>query len=536
MRRPLALLAAACLLSPQAPARDAAAIPPPGTGCPVFPADNVWHADVSRLPVHPRSAAWLASMGGPDRRLHPDFGPNDGGYPYGIPYEVVPSGRAKVGVTFGYADESDPGPYPFSSATPIEGGADADGDRHALMVDPATCRLYELYDAHWNGGAPTAGSGAVFDLRSNALRPRGWTSADAAGLPVFAGLLRRDEVLAGRVDHAVRVTASRTDRSYLWPARHFASATSDPNLPPMGAWFRLKAGFDVSRYRADTQVVLRAFQRHGMVLADNGSDWYFTGAADAGWDPGFLAELKSVPAGAFEAVDLSSLMVHPDSGQMRVARPSAAVAARDGQYAVRGLGSFSYGGAGDVPVMGDWDGDGVRTPGYVRGGVWHLRNASSAGGDSYPAFGYGRAGDVPVVGDWNGDGRDTVGVVRGGVWYLRDSLSGGAATVPPFGYGRAGDTPVVGDWNADRRDTVGVVRGTTWYLRDASSGGANTVPAFGYGRLGDVPVPADWNGDRRDTPGVVRGNVWYARNANSAGTASYPAFAWGSAGDTFLRG
>jgi hypothetical protein len=294
--------------------RPALGAPLPGTGtsCTLFPADNVWHADVSGLPVHARSADWLNSMGGPDRRLHPDFGPNGSDQPYGIPYTVVSGSAAKVAVTFDYDDESDPGPYPFGPATPIEGGSDA----HALMVDKDACKLYELFAADWNGGSPTAGSGAVWDLRSHALRPSGWTSADAAGLPILPGLLRRDEVAAGEVDHAIRLTASRTDRTFLWPARHQAGAARDPALPPMGAWFRLKAGFDLSRFRPDTQVVLRAMQRHGLILADNGSNWYFTGTSEPGWDSGLLDQLKTVPAGAFEAVDTSSLMAEANSGRV----------------------------------------------------------------------------------------------------------------------------------------------------------------------------------------------------------------------------
>src|SRR5205085_9125946 len=193
----------------------------------------------------------------------------------------------------------------------------ASGDRHALMVDKDTCVLYELYDANWNNGQPTAGSGAVFDLRSNALRPDTWTSADAAGLPILPGLLRLDEVQAGRVDHAIRFTAARTDRSFIWPARHQAGAANDPNLPPMGARFRLRAEFNMAGYRPDTQVVLRAMQHYGLILADNGSNWYFQGEAVNNWDDGFISDLKRVPAGAFEAVDESSLMIDQNSGQYR---------------------------------------------------------------------------------------------------------------------------------------------------------------------------------------------------------------------------
>ena len=314
--RIIRLLAAGLLLAGVALAgigpATGAPLPGTGTSCPLFPADNVWHADVSGLPVHPRSADWIASMGGTERRLHPDFGPNDVGQPYGIPYSVVPGSTQKVAVTFDYADESDPGPYPFGPSTPVEGGSDA----HALVVDKDRCVLYELYAADWNGGHPTADSGAVWDLRSNALRPSGWTSADAAGLPILPGLLRRDEVAAGEVDHAIRLTAASTDRTFLWPARHQAGSARDPKLPPMGAWFRLKANFDLSRYRPDTQVVLRAMQRHGLIVADNGSNWFFTGTSEQGWDTGLLDQLKTIPAGAFDAVDTSSLMADPNSGRV----------------------------------------------------------------------------------------------------------------------------------------------------------------------------------------------------------------------------
>ena len=305
----------------------AAANTTPGApSCPILPADNVWHADISSLPVHARSQAWLTSMSAATTRLHPDFGPSGAAMPYGIPYDTPPDSHAKMTPTFQYADESDPGPYPFGPDTQIEGGAQSSGDRHALMIDRDTCVLYELYDADWNNGQPTAGSGAVFNLRFNTLRPAGWTSADAAGLPILPGLLRLDEVRAGRVDHAIRFTAVRTDRSYLWPARHQAGAAADPGLPPMGARFRLRAGFDMSSYRPDTQVVLRAMQRYGLMLADNGSNWFFQGTAENGWDDGFIADLKRVPASAFDAVDESSLMVDPNSGQTQGAAPAPAPA------------------------------------------------------------------------------------------------------------------------------------------------------------------------------------------------------------------
>ena len=295
-----------------------ASAPPSAPACPILPADNVWHADISGLPVNGHSAAWMGNMAAATTHLHPDFGPSgDPSNPYGIPWTAVPDSHAKVTPAFDYADESDPGPYPFGPDTPIEGGAQSSGDRHALMVDEDTCVLYELYDANWNGGHPTAGSGAVFNLRSNALRPATWTSADAAGLPILPGLLRLDEVQAGHVDHAIRFTAVRTDRSFIWPARHQAGAANDPNLPPMGARFRLRADFNMAGYRPDTQVVLRAMQHYGLILADNGSNWYFQGTAENGWADGFIADLKQVPASAFDAVDESSLMVDPNSAQYR---------------------------------------------------------------------------------------------------------------------------------------------------------------------------------------------------------------------------
>jgi hypothetical protein len=292
----------------------------PRTDCPVFPADNYWHADVSDLPVHPRSDEWLANMS-PDRDLHPDFGPAYGAQPvpYGIPITVVRGSHPTVRVSFDYADESDRVRYPLGPDTRIEGGRGADGDRHALVVNRRTCRLYETFATYpTRSGRWRAGSGAVWRLRSNALRPDGWTSADAAGLPILPGLLRPGEVRRGYVDHAIRFTTNVTDRSHVWPARHDAGAVDDPSYPPMGAWFRLRADFDLTGYRSDTRAVLRAMQRHGLLLADNGSPWYFQGARSKKWPVGLLDELKSVPAAAFEAVDTSSLMLGPDSG--RVAR------------------------------------------------------------------------------------------------------------------------------------------------------------------------------------------------------------------------
>ena len=298
---------------------------PGAPACSVLPADNVLNTDVSTLPVNPNSARWLASMGGSARMLHPDFGPSgDPSVPYGIPFTVVDGTHPKVSVAFQYASESDRGPYPFGADTPIEGGAASTGDRHALMLENDTCTLYELYDARYSPGASTAGSGAVYDLRSDALRPAGWTSADAAGLPILPLLLRPDEVRSGSIRHAIRVTAASTDRSYLWPGRHQAGSASNPALPPMGARFRLRAGVDISHFSAAAQVVLTAFRHYGLIVADNGSNWYFQGSADASWPPALIDELKTISSSDFEAVDESSLMADPNSGRVRAAAATAA--------------------------------------------------------------------------------------------------------------------------------------------------------------------------------------------------------------------
>lgn len=283
-----------------------AGAPVPGTSCSVLPADDVWNTDVSKLPVHPRSAAWMASMQASTTKLHPDFG----GPPYGFPFAVIDDSHPVVSVAFQYAKESDPGPYPYGPDTPVEQGS----DRHALMVNADTCTLYELYHVSWNGGSPRAGSGAVFDLGSNGLRPDTWTSADAAGLPILPGLVRWDEVKAGAIDHAIRFTADLTDCSHLWPARHDAG-TCNRAYPPMGARFRLEATFNLASYSPAAQVVLRAMKRYGLILADNGSNWYFQGTEDSHWTDRLLDQLKRVPASAFEAVDESACMVDPNSGQ-----------------------------------------------------------------------------------------------------------------------------------------------------------------------------------------------------------------------------
>ena len=299
--------------------------PPPNTvgpgssiaDCPSFPNDNYWHADVSGLPRHPNSDAYVASIGAASG-LKADFGSGlwDGG-PIGIPFITVGASQTKVNVAFEYADESDAGPYPIPANPPIEGGAESDGDRHILVVDTSTCRLYELFSAYPANGGWTAGSGAIYDLRSNAMRPAGWTSADAAGLPILPGLVRYEEIAQGVINHAIRITVPRTQKAYVWPARHLASSRTDTNLPPMGLWLRLRADFDVSGYPRDAQIILQALKKYGAIVADNGSPWYMSGVPDERWNNDVLQTLRRVPGSAFEAVDSTSLISDPNSGRVR---------------------------------------------------------------------------------------------------------------------------------------------------------------------------------------------------------------------------
>lgn len=260
----------------------------------------------------------MANSGASGTDLHPDFGPSFGeqSVPYGIPITVVNT-KPKAKAKFQYADESDRVRYPLNRATKIEGGAEAGGDRHAIVINNKTCKLYETWNTRQVGNRWTAGSAAVWSLKSNNLRPAGWTSADAAGLPILPGLLRWDEIASGKVDHAIRFTLDTIADSYVWPARHRAGSTSSSAYPPMGARFRLSASFDTSGYSGSARVILDAMKRHGMVLADNGSNWYFGGTSDDRWPDELISELKTIPATAFEAVDAAPLQVSPNSATAR---------------------------------------------------------------------------------------------------------------------------------------------------------------------------------------------------------------------------
>ncbi len=285
---------------------------PAAPGCPVFPANNPWNQRVDRLPVAKNSGALIASIGLNDP-VHPDFGSGlYNGEPIGIPYTVVSSSTKKVPVSFQYASESDRGPYPLPRGVPIEGGYGSTGDRHVIVVDRSTCRDYELFAAYPHDGGKrwTAGSGAIFNLRSNHLRPAGWTSADAAGLPILPGLARYDEVAAGSIDHALRFTAPCTAARYVYPARHEASTCHGANLPPMGLRVRLKASVNISGLPYQARVVAEALKRYGMILADNGSPWFISGAPNKGWNNDALHLLDRLTGRDFQVVDTNSVP-HP---------------------------------------------------------------------------------------------------------------------------------------------------------------------------------------------------------------------------------
>jgi hypothetical protein len=266
--------------------------------CPVFPADNAWNTNIANAPRHANSANYIANIlaNGGDF-LHADFG---GGGEYGIPYVTVSGSQPTVPTTFfDWPGESDPGPYPIPLQALVEGGS----DRHVLTVDRDHCVLYELFNASRSGTGWTASNGAKWDLKSNALRTIGWTSADAAGLPIFAGLARYDEVAAGHIDHALRVTVNLTQKGFVLPATHYASSSTDPNRPPMGLRLRLRADYDISGFHGQSRVILEALKKYGLIVADNGSNWFITGAADSRWNDDDLNQLKTVPGGAFEVVD-----------------------------------------------------------------------------------------------------------------------------------------------------------------------------------------------------------------------------------------
>ncbi len=294
------------ILNVPTPLRDCTQVP-----CiPVFPPDNPWNQDISALPVHPNSLNFISSIGA-STGLHPDFGTVWDGAPNGIPFCIAKPGQPLVPVDFTlYEDQSDPGPYPIPASAPIEGGPDSTGDRHVLVIDPVRRKLYEMYYAFPNAdGSWNAGCGAVFDLTSNKLRPETWTSADAAGLPIFPGLVRYDEaVLTGQIRHALRFTVQLTQKAYIHPATHWASSSTNANRPPMGLRLRLKAGFNTATYPASVRPILQALKTYGMMVADNGGNWFISGAPDPRWNDDELASLSGVKGHDFEVVDTGPII------------------------------------------------------------------------------------------------------------------------------------------------------------------------------------------------------------------------------------
>ena len=289
--------------SGETPAPAATPASPALAGCPMFPADNDWNRDVSSTPIDPRSDAYLAFMGASWRNLHADFGANP---TYGIPFVVVAGSQPRAAMAFLYSGESDPGPYPFPPDIAVQGGPGAGGDRHAIALDRDSCLLYETYDTHWDGSGYRAGSGAIFDLRTGALRKDGWTSATASGLPILPGLARYDEVVEQKeIRHALTFTAARASRAWVHPATHYGNA-DDADAPPMGTRVRLKASFDVSRFTGASRVILTALQRYGMFLVDEAGDGFvgLSGATDSRWDDHDLDQVKTVPFSAFEVIQL----------------------------------------------------------------------------------------------------------------------------------------------------------------------------------------------------------------------------------------
>jgi hypothetical protein len=323
--------------------------------CTVLPANNVWNAPINQLPVAANSATLVATVG-PAVTLHADFGSGlwNGG-PIGIPFITVPGTQTKYPATFQYADQSDPGPYAIPLTAPIEGGSASTGDRHAIAVDTDNCILYELWSAYPQAASWQAGSGAIFNLKANNLRTSGWTSADAAGLPVFPGLVKYDEVAAGVIQHAIRLTVPQTLDAFVWPARHEASTLTGSAYPAMGQRFRLRASFNISTFPADVQVILVALQKYGMFVADNGSAWYISGAPDSRWNNDDLSSLSQVVGSDFEAVDDTVFMVNANTAQAAFCDLNAdgVVNAIDVQMAVNSvIGATAC-------VFGDLNGNGM---------------------------------------------------------------------------------------------------------------------------------------------------------------------------------
>jgi hypothetical protein len=433
--------------------------------------------------------------------LHPDFGTFWNNEPIGFPYQVVAGSQQLVPMNFtSWPGQSDPGPYPFPPNAPIEGGSASTGDRHVLVVDRDNWKLYETYSTFPvnNGASWDAANGAVWDLASNKLRPLGWTSADAAGLAIFPGLVRRDEVLSGEIRHAFRFTANTTRTAYVYPATHQAGSTSSQNAPPMGLRVRLRASFNVNDavFSANVRVILRAMQKYGMILADNGSNWYVSGSHDPAWNDDELSILSRVKGSDFEVVQAPSHLLMPVSDfdgdgrtDISIFRPGPA----EWWYQKSSDGSVlaaQFGSQGDKAVAADFTGDGKTDIAFYRPstGQWFVLRSDDG---SYFAFPFGTTGDVPAPADYDGDGKADPAVFRpsSGTWFIQRS-SGGTSIVQ---FGTNGDQPVVADYDGDGKADIAIYRPSMgeWWISRSTNG----VVAMRFGSSTDKPVPGDYTGD-----------------------------------------
>jgi uncharacterized protein YjlB len=522
--------------------------------CSVLPADNIWNTAIDNLPVLSNSSSMVNTIGAA-RGFHADFGAGTwNGGPIGIPFVTVTGTQTKYPAAFLYADESDVGPYAMPLDAPIEGGSNSTGDRHAIAVDVDNCILYELYRAFPESASWSADAGAIFDLRSNALRPATWTSADAAGLPIMPGLVTYDEVASGEIRHAIRFTAPQTRSEFVWPARHYASSLIGTQYPRMGERFRLKANFDITPFTSDVQVILRAMKKYGIMLADNGSAWYISGAPDPRWNDDNLHTLGQLLGSNFEAVDAASLQIDPGSGA--AAAPKRPVGDFDGDgktdvavyrpatgfwYILKSstnftsAGAYQWGLGTDIPVPGDYDGDGKADVAVYRPatGDWHIL-LSSTNFTSEAAYQCGVSTDIPVPGDYDGDGKTDVAVYRPttGVWYILLS-STNFTSYAAYQWGVSTDIPVPGDYDGDGKNDVAVYRPATggWFILKSSTN-FTTYNAYSWGVSTDIPVPGDYDGDGKTDVAVYRPatGVWYILNS-STNFRSYGAYQWGVSTD-----
>jgi hypothetical protein len=477
--------------------------------CSVLPPNNIWNTPVDTLPLLSNSTAMVNTIGA-SRGFHADFGSGTwNGGPIGIPFITVTSAQPAYPASFRWPGESDPGPYRVPLDSPIEGGPNAAGDRHTIAIDTDRCVLYELYRAFPQASAWTADSGSIFDLKSNALRPSTWTSADAAGLPIMPGLVTYDEVLSGEIRHAIRFTVPESRREFVWPARHYASSLTGPQYPRMGERFRLKASFDVSPYPAAVQVILRAMKKYGIIMADNGSAWYISGKPDPRWNNDHLQTLGQLLGSNFEAVDATVLMIDPNSGEARQSR--------------KGLGDFDADGRTDLAVF------------RPNGGNWFVRySTQSYNAGMYRLYQWGLPGDRPVPSDFDGDRRMDLAVFRpaSGEWFVRDS-SQNFGTYRIHQWGLNGDTPLATDFDGDWKADLCVFRPSTgqWFIR-YSTQGYNAYGLYQWGLTGDIPLATDFDGDGKTDITVFRPSTgqWFVRYS-SQGFNGYALYQWGLPGD-----